>query len=190
MTWESVDFPEPFGPMMAWTSPLFTVSVSPWRISRSSTRTCRSLTSSSGIFLFRLFLVSRERRRRVSKDVANNLSSHPSRRQLTRPPRDKVLSNRSFERNRDQLLRFHRELHRQLLQHGLHKTVDDEADGFFLAEPALDTVEQDILGDLRGGRLVLEGRRRVLCLDIGHGVRAAFVADQQRVAGREIPRAG
>src|ERR1017187_5655251 len=49
MTWLSVDLPEPFGPMMAWTSPLFTVSESPWRISRSSTRTCRFFTSSNGI---------------------------------------------------------------------------------------------------------------------------------------------
>src|SRR5665213_3574093 len=49
MTWLSVDLPEPFGPMMACTSPLFTVSDSPWRISRSSTRTCRFFTSSNGI---------------------------------------------------------------------------------------------------------------------------------------------
>src|SRR3981189_3464514 len=49
MTWESVDLPERFGPMTACTSPLFTVSDSPWRISRSSTRTCRFLTSSNGI---------------------------------------------------------------------------------------------------------------------------------------------
>src|SRR5579863_6843948 len=59
MTWLSVDLPEPFGPMMACTSPLFTVSESPWRISRSSTRTCRFLTSSSDIHsilnLFRQF---------------------------------------------------------------------------------------------------------------------------------------
>src|ERR1700675_2066171 len=49
MTCDRVDLPEPFGPMMACTSPLFTVNDSPWRISRSSTRTCRSFTSSSGI---------------------------------------------------------------------------------------------------------------------------------------------
>src|SRR5260370_38572679 len=49
MTCDSVDLPEPFGPMMAWTSPLFTASESPWRISLSSTRTCKSLTSSNGI---------------------------------------------------------------------------------------------------------------------------------------------
>ncbi len=57
-------------------------------------------------------------------------------------------------------------------------------------EAALDAVEQHVLGDLRGRRLVLEGRRRVLRLDIGHGVRAAFVADQQRIAGGEVARAG
>src|SRR5215475_5801682 len=49
MTCDNVDLPEPFGPMIACTSPLFTVSDSPWRISRSSTRTCKSLTSSNGI---------------------------------------------------------------------------------------------------------------------------------------------
>ncbi len=37
-----------------------------------------------------LFLVLRSAVRRVSKDVANNLSSHPSRRPLTRPPQDEV----------------------------------------------------------------------------------------------------
>src|ERR1700761_5959542 len=38
--------------MMACTSPGFTVSVSPWRISRSSTRTCRFLTSSNAVIRF------------------------------------------------------------------------------------------------------------------------------------------
>src|ERR1700704_4911794 len=141
MTWLSVDLPEPFGPMIAWTSPGFTVSDSPWRISRSSTRTCRFLTSSRDIRFFRfLFLVLRSAARRVSKDVADNLSSHPSRRLLTQPPQDEVLSNRTFEADRNQLLRFHRELHRQLLQHVLHKAVDHEADGFFLAQAALHAV--------------------------------------------------
>src|ERR1043166_5274003 len=54
MTWESVDLPEPFGPIMACTSPLFTTSDNPCRISRSSTRTCRFLTSSNGILTFLL----------------------------------------------------------------------------------------------------------------------------------------
>src|SRR5258708_3843754 len=124
MTWLSVDLPEPFGPMMACTSPLFTVSDSPWRISRSSTRTCRFLTSSNDILIF-----------------------------------PKSSSNRSFKTDRDQLLRFHRKFHRQLLQHGLYKTTDHEADGFFLTQAALHAVEQHVLGNLRGGRFVLEQRR-------------------------------
>src|SRR5690242_19439099 len=37
---------------------------------------------------------------------------------------------------------------------------------------------------------MFEGRGRILRLDIGHGVRAAFVADQERVAGREVACAG
>src|SRR6187551_2841398 len=103
MTCDSVDLPEPFGPMIACTSPGFTVSDSPWRISRSSTRTFRSLTSSNDITIFR-FPRPEERRRRVSKDVADNLSAHPSRRPLTRPPQDEDLSNRTFKADRNQLL--------------------------------------------------------------------------------------
>src|ERR1700738_5503548 len=184
MTCDSVDLPEPFGPMMACTSPLFTVSESPWRISRSSTRTCRSLTSSSGITFFRFFLVLRERRRRVSKDGSTILLSHSFVTAAAWPPQDEALPDRTFQRDRDQLLRLNRKLHRQLLQHVLHKTVDHEADGFLLRQPALHAIEQHVLGNLRRGRLVLEQRGRILRLDIGHGMRAAFVADQQRVARR------
>src|SRR5271169_551506 len=120
MTWLSVDLPEPFGPMMACTSPLFTVSESPWRISRSSTRTCRSLTSSNGITFFRfssVSLVLRSAKGASRRTWPTIFPSHPSRRALSRPPQDEVLSNRSLKRDRDQLLRLHRELHRQLLQH-------------------------------------------------------------------------
>src|SRR3984957_12572560 len=192
MTWLSVDLPEPFGPMMACTSPLLTASESPWRISRSSTRTCRFLTWSSGITFFHLFPRPEERRRRVSKDVANHLSfPHSSfETAAARPPQDEELPKRSLQRDRDQLLRLDREFHRQLLQHVLHKTVDHEADGFFLRQPALHTVEQHVLGNLRRGRLVLEQRRGILRLDIGHGVRAASVADQKRVTCGKVARAG
>src|SRR5215213_11577575 len=37
----SVDLPDPFGPISACVSPRFTVRSTPWRISRSSVRTCR-----------------------------------------------------------------------------------------------------------------------------------------------------
>src|SRR6476620_5360939 len=190
MTWLSVDLPEPFGPMIAFTSPLFTVSESPWRISRSSTLTWRFLTSSSGIAFLPFFPRPEKLRRRVSKDETDDFLSHPSRRPPARPPQGEALSNRTFQRDRDQLLRLDREFHRQLLQHVLHKTVYHEADGFLLRQPALHAIEQHVLGNFRGGRLMLEQGGGILRLDIGHGVRAAFVADQQRVAGGEVARAG
>src|SRR5436190_22204616 len=45
-TYESVDLPEPFGPMMACTSPAAIESDSPFRISLPSTATYSSLISS------------------------------------------------------------------------------------------------------------------------------------------------
>src|SRR6185437_8993265 len=126
MTWLSVDLPEPFGPMMACTSPLFTVIESPWRISRSSTRTCRFLTSSNAILIVPFCVMPR---------VA------------ARPPLGEALSDRSFQRDRDQLLRLDRELHRQLLQHVLDKAIDHETDGLFLRQPALHAIEQHVLGN-------------------------------------------
>src|SRR5262249_13309542 len=131
----------------ACTSPLFTVSDSPWRISRSSTRTCRSFTSSSAIILFRLILALRSAEG-ASRRAWPTLFPGPSfETAATRPPRMRSLSDRSLERDRDQLLRFDCELHRELLQHVLHKAVDDEADGLFLRQSALDAIEQHVLGD-------------------------------------------
>src|SRR5215471_5123214 len=127
MTWESVDLPEPFGPMIACTSPLFTVSVSPWRISRSSTRTCRFFTSSNAIISTSVcLLVSRERQPRASRRPAS--------------------ADAALQRDRDQFLRFDRELHRELLQHVLDEAVDDEADSLLLAQATLNAVEQHVLG--------------------------------------------
>ena len=69
---------------------------------------------------------------------------------LSGPPQDegRELTDRAFERDRDQLLRFDREFHRQLLQHVFHKTVDHETDGFLLRQPALHAIEQHVLGNL------------------------------------------
>src|ERR1700751_3086434 len=89
-------------------------------------------------------------------------------------------SHAALQRDGDQLLRFYRKLHRQLLQHVLDKAVDDEADRLFLREPTLGAIEQHVLGNFRGRRFVLEQRGGILGLDIRHGVRAAFVADQKR----------
>src|ERR1700748_3709519 len=109
MTWESVDFPEPLGPMIACTSPLFTVSDSPWRISRSSTRTCRFFTSSRDIIVFRLSSLRLGSAEGRGSKGEWYVSIHPSRRLLTRPPQDEALTDRPLQRDRDQLLRFHRE---------------------------------------------------------------------------------
>ena len=46
-------------------------------------------------------------------------------------------------------------------------------------EPARHGVEQLVVADLRRGRFMLDLRGRVLDLDVGHGVRAAFAAEQQ-----------
>src|SRR4029079_4445568 len=47
ITLASVDLPEPFGPIRAWTLPFSTSRSSPLRISFSSTFACRFLISSS-----------------------------------------------------------------------------------------------------------------------------------------------
>src|ERR1700712_4719313 len=64
------------------------------------------------------------------------------------------LSHRSFKRNRQEVLRLDGELHRQFLQYVFAEAVDDQADGIFLRQPALAAVEQLVVGDLRGRRLV------------------------------------
>ena len=55
-------------------------------------------------------------------------------------------------------------------------------DVVLVVEAALHGVEQLVVADLAGGRLVFDLRAGVLHLDIGHDVRAALVADQQRIA--------
>src|SRR5690348_10539834 len=65
-------------------------------------------------------------------------------------------TNRALEAHRDQLLRLDGELHRKLLQHVFDEAVDNEGGRLFGGKPALLAVEQHVLGDLRGGRLVLE----------------------------------
>src|SRR5690606_7833967 len=58
-----------------------------------------------------------------------------------------------------------------------------------LADAAAAAVEQLVVGNLRCRRLVLDGGGRVLHLDVGEGVRAALLADQQAVALGVVARA-
>jgi len=45
IAWDNVDFPDPFGPIIACTSPLAIERLMPFKISFDSTETCRSLIS-------------------------------------------------------------------------------------------------------------------------------------------------
>src|ERR1700692_523879 len=67
-------------------------------------------------------------------------------------------SDRTLERNRNQLLRLDREFHRQLLQHVLDEAVDDQSGRLLRRQPALAAIEQHLLGNLRGRGFVLEHR--------------------------------
>src|SRR5260221_5380059 len=98
------------------------------------------------------------------------------------------LPDAAFEADREELLRLDRELHRQLLQDVPAEAVDDQGQRVLVGEAALAAIEQLVVADLRGRRLVLDPGRRVAHLDIGNGVGAAAVADQQRVALRVVAR--
>jgi hypothetical protein len=71
------------------------------------------------------------------------------------------------------------ELHGKLLQHLAAEAVDHQGDRVFFREAALAAIEQLVLADPGGCRLVLDDGRAVLALDVGHGVRAAAVPDQE-----------
>src|SRR5215831_7809455 len=99
-----------------------------------------------------------------------------------------ALANRSLQADAEKLLRFHGELHRQLLEDLLAEAVDDHRHGVFRGNAARLEIKDLILTDLRRRRLVLHLRGGVADLDVREGVRAAFVADQERIALRVIAR--
>src|SRR5690606_25073414 len=93
---------------------------------------------------------------------------------------------RPFKTDRQQVLRLDCELHRELLEHGLAETVDDHVDGILLRDAAAQAIEELVVPDLRGCRLVFDARGGVAHLQIGERVRAATIAHEQRVALREV----
>ncbi len=95
----------------------------------------------------------------------------------------------AFEADRQQVLGFHGELHRQFLEHDLAETVHDHVDGVFLGDAAAAAIEELVVADPGRGRLVLDDGGRVLDLHVRNSVRAAPVAHQQRVALRVVARA-
>src|SRR5262249_41736302 len=68
------------------------------------------------------------------------------------------------------------------------EAVDDERHRLLRGDPAREAVEQLVFADLRRRRLVLELGRGVAAFNVGHGVGAAFRADEQRVALGVIAR--
>src|SRR4051812_11719213 len=90
----------------------------------------------------------------------------------------KWLSNTSFECNSEELLRFERELHRQLLEYFLAETGDDHRHRLLAGQSALLEVEDLVFPDLRRGRFVLHDRRLVRDFDVRERVRAAAIPDE------------
>src|SRR5690606_35799458 len=69
------------------------------------------------------------------------------------------------------------------------EAVDDHRHRVLLADAAAAAIEQLVFADLGGRGLVLDGGGGMPDLDVGEGVRAALLADQQRVALGVVARA-
>src|SRR5215831_6241814 len=157
--------------MIAWTSPAPTERSMPFRISRPSlNRACRLLISS---ILTPLPIAARGRPARMR----------------ARGPRSQGSPDAAFEADGQQLLGLDGKFHRQLFEHLLAEAVDDQRYRVFRAEAALPAIEQLVLADLRCRRFVLDPGRGVAHFDVRHGIRAAAVTDEQRVALRMVARA-
>ena len=98
------------------------------------------------------------------------------------------LSHAAFQTDTQELLGFHRELHRQFAEYFLAEAADDHVDGIFRGQPALAAVEDLVLADLRRGRFMLHTGGGVLDFEVRKRVRAALVTDEQRVALRVVAR--
>src|SRR5271156_518602 len=64
-------------------------------------------------------------------------------------------ADRSLQAHTQQVLGLHREFHRQFLEHDLAEAAHDHVDRVLRGDTALQAVEQLVLADLRGARLVL-----------------------------------
>src|ERR1700732_4950315 len=185
MTWDKVDLPLPFAPMSAAPSPSSTVRSRSSRILRPPTETLRFLTSST------IFPRRNIRGLNIRAPVArSNLRFSDRYKSWLRSLGGAASADAPFERNRDQFLCFHREFHRQVLQHIAHEAVDDQGRRLFARKPALHAIKQLILGNFRGRRLMFELRAGGLRFNIGHRMGAARIADEQRIAIGEIAGAG
>src|SRR5689334_5790728 len=160
-TCASVLLPEPLGPITACTSPGSMVRSMPRRIGLSPTEAVSPRIS------------SRDMKNRVQGPGAEARGSDPD---------TQWSADASFECYSQQLLRFQRELHRQLLEYFLAEAADNHAHRLLRAEAALLQIEDLVFTDLRRRRFVLDDRAVVRDLDVRERVRAAAIADEHRVA--------
>src|SRR5438132_705944 len=141
--------PDPLGPIMAWTSPAFTVRLMPRRISLSATLAWRLWMVSMFCFPSDCYLA-------CGLALAwRHASAKPQAR----------LPNAPLQTHAQQLLRLDREFHRQFAEDRLAEAVDDHADSVLRAEAALLAVENLVLADLRRGGFMLDGGAGILHLD-------------------------
>src|SRR5690606_3558125 len=165
----SVDWPVPLGPMLACTSPGFTCSDRPLRMSRPPMEAWRlSILSMFGV---RSLVCSLPRVRGRAGVGVCLVGLPPSALRAPAPARGQevLLADRAFQAHVPQFLGFDRELQLQLLEDLLAEAVDDQARRVLLGKAAGAAVEQLVVADLRGGSLVLDGRAGVLHLDVGEG---------------------
>src|SRR3972149_4685058 len=105
------------------------------------------------------------------------------------PLHERRSADRTFEvqAHADQLLRLDGELHRQLQEDLLAEPVHDHVRRVLGRDPAGLAVEELLVPDLRGRRLVLHLGRRFLHLDVREGEGGAVGANQEGVALGVVP---
>src|SRR5438094_5613064 len=175
-TFASVDLPEPFGPMMAWTSPLLTVRLMPFRISLPSTDAYRFRISNIQL--------------KLQKGMVFGFWSLVFQIGQTKkqsPKTKTILPNRPFQFQTQQARRFNCKLHWQLQENILAETVDDERHGVFLRNASLHQIEQLLLTDPRCRSFMLNLRAVIHHLDIRKGIRSGVGTNQHRVTLRVVP---
>ena len=99
------------------------------------------------------------------------------------------LSNAAFQADAEQFLCFHGEFHRQFTENFLAEAIDDHVDRVFVEMPRWLQIKNLVFADLRSGASCSTARDGVLHFDVRERVRAALVAQQQRIALRVVARA-
>ncbi len=88
------------------------------------------------------------------------------------------LTDATFKADTEQFLSFDCELHWELAEDLLAKTVDDHVDGILCGYAALVTIEDLIFPDLAGGCLMFHACSRVFNFNIRKRVGATLITNQ------------